>query len=101
MASYARLREEVFLRYGGRCVCCGESDQRFLSVDHTGGGGRKHLREIGSGYLYHWLRKMGFPAAGFQILCHNCNRAKGTASECPHQTDVRAFTDALLNYVHA
>jgi hypothetical protein len=67
-----------------KCACCGETEIKFLSIDHIDGGGLKHLREIGGrGRLPAWIIKNNFPN-GFQILCHNCNFAKGHYGKCPH-----------------
>ena len=70
------------------CACCGYSDIRFLSVDHI--DGRKNLsvkeKKLGSRRLWIYLVKTGLPS-GYQILCHNCNIAKGQEKYCPHQLD--------------
>lgn len=83
-----RLRKEVLRQYGGQCICCGESTEEFLSIDHVRNDGEKHRRELaGAGRsIYAWLRKNGYPKDGrFQLLCHNCNMAKGLYGGCPHQ----------------
>jgi hypothetical protein len=83
-AKHQRLRAEVFVGYGGPvCACCGEDTPEFLEIDHIDGGGTKHRKEIG-GRLYAWLRRNGFPP-GFQVLCANCNVAKGRYGVCPHR----------------
>lgn len=72
--------------YGGtppKCACCGETIYEFLAIDHINGGGNKHRREIGVN-IYGWLVKNSFPG-GFQVLCHNCNLAKGFYGICPHE----------------
>lgn len=82
-----KIRDETVAAYGGKCVCCGESDKIFLAVDHLHGGGGQHRREIGrSGTrFYIWLRDQGYPA-DYQLLCHNCNWAKfRTGDCCPHK----------------
>lgn len=56
------IREQVITAFGGKCQCCGETDHRFLTLDHI--NGRKDK---------------------FQILCFNCNCAKGIYGICPHQ----------------
>jgi len=88
------LRWEVLTRYSDtlfpRCACCGEMTYEFLAIDHINNDGAAHRkslsktgRGLGSG-LYPWLKQHGFPA-GFQVLCHNCNMAKGFYGLCPHQ----------------
>ncbi len=66
------------------CACCGESTEAFLTIDHINGGGHKHRKQIGRHTIYAWLRRNGFPL-GFQVLCMNCNFAKGKLGTCPHQ----------------
>lgn len=69
------------------CACCGEDEINFLSLDHIDGGGtqeRKKLNSRGGNSFFFYLKKLGFPK-GFQVLCHNCNMAKGIYKTCPHQ----------------
>jgi hypothetical protein len=84
---WCRSRRRMVLEfYGGippRCKCCGESEVKFLSIDHINGGGRKHRDSI-KGSVYSWIIKNDFPV-GFQILCHNCNQARGYYGKCPHE----------------
>ncbi|OFY41481.1 MAG: hypothetical protein A2Z69_02305 [Bacteroidetes bacterium RBG_13_44_24] len=84
------LRAEILRHYGSKCACCGETEPKFLALDHINGGGYRHRKNIGQdGHsLYHWIRKNDYPA-GFQLLCHNCNMAKGLYGECPHKTGER------------
>lgn len=80
------IRREVISHYGGRCECCKEAELAFLSIDHVGGGGAKHRKELGmsgGSRFYAWLRRNGYPE-GFRVLCHNCNQATSWARECPH-----------------
>ena len=83
-----RLRLAALVFYGGevpRCGCCGESEVKFLGIDHIEGGGNEHRKEMTQGglHIYLWLRRNGYPE-GFQVLCHNCNLSKGYYGECPH-----------------
>lgn len=78
------LRKRVFSHYGTACACCGESTDEFLCIDHINGGGSAHRRSIGKSNIYRWLEVNNFPE-GFQILCWNCNSAKGLYGICPHQ----------------
>ena len=62
--------------YGGKCVCCGETEIVFLTFDHINGGGNKHRREsyLARKALASWLVKNNYPP-GFRILCFNCHMA--------------------------
>lgn len=82
------LRMQMIAAYGGKCVCCGESEVAFLELDHINGGGRAHRRELGSSSsktMYLWLQKRGWPREGFQLLCANCNQGRQrNGGTCPH-----------------
>lgn len=93
---HGKLRDEVLAAYGGACKCCGETQPKFLHVDHTNNDGAAHRKQLGSGgtRIYTWLRKNGFPQEGFQLLCGNCNWAKGHYGECPHETERRKLQPA-------
>lgn len=83
-----RSKMEVFTHYSKgppTCDCCGEMEFNFLSVDHIGGGGAEHRRQIGGAQaLYSWLRRNGYPP-GYRILCFNCNLSIGFFGTCPHK----------------
>jgi len=77
------------------CNCCGEnSHTEFLAVDHI--TGKKQMDSepelVKLGYssklqslpLHNWIIRHDFPV-GFQILCSNCNMAKGFYGKCPHE----------------
>ena len=77
------------------CPGCGEnSHTEFLALDHI--AGRKQmdseLELVKKGYrssltsyqLHSWVERNNFPE-GFQVLCHNCNSAKGFYGKCPHE----------------
>lgn len=85
--NYQAVRAEVLAAYGGACACCGESTPEFLGIDHIFNDGAEDRKRRGmSGYtLYRHLRRNGFPKDRFQLLCHNCNQAKGYYKICPHQ----------------
>lgn len=70
-----------------KCTCCGETRIEFLTMDHINNDGAEHRRKIGRGnHITYWLRKNGFPE-GFQVLCINCNFAKGHYGYCPHEIE--------------
>ena len=82
----------VLTHYSGvgypSCNCCKESIMDFLTIDHINGGGTKHRKLTGVGtQMYRWLIKNNYPE-GFQVLCFNCNCAKGlngNNNKCPHE----------------
>lgn len=86
-----RIKDAVFAAYGGyKCACCGELEQKFLSLDHISNDGAQFRRSIAgnrtaAGYVtYRWLAKRGFPT-GYQVLCMNCNHGKRmNGGVCPH-----------------
>lgn len=85
-----RYKIAVLEHYGGKppkCACCGEDKIPFLSVDHINGGGSKERKITKRRSNYDWLVKNDFPK-GFQILCMNCNWAKGIYGKCPHKEQV-------------
>jgi hypothetical protein len=68
-----------------KCKCCGEKIIEFLAIDHLNGGGGGERRKHGSGSkFYFYLKKHNYPP-GYQVLCHNCNMAKGFWGVCPHK----------------
>jgi hypothetical protein len=77
------LRIAVFQAYGNRCVCCGESQYQFLSIDHINGNGKYDRKQKGGANWYGYLLK-NHPDH-VQILCYNCNMAKALFGVCPHQ----------------
>ena len=89
---WVKIRNKVLEHYGNKCVCCGETRNHFLTIDHINNNGAKHRREIsvnGDGKnvnINSWLVKNNYPD-GFQILCWNCNCAKGFYGVCPHQEE--------------
>jgi len=80
------VRSEVLEAYGNACQCCGETQPEFLSIDHINNDGAQHRKTIKGPNIYDWLRNQGFPKDNFQILCMNCNFAKGHSADnqCPH-----------------
>jgi predicted restriction endonuclease len=79
-----KWRKEVLAHYGGKCVCCGETTFEFLAMDHIHGGGNKHRKQLKHNDMCRWIMVNDYPD-NFQILCHNCNLAKGYYGQCPHE----------------
>jgi hypothetical protein len=77
----------ALIKYSGNppfCVCCGEKEVRFLTIDHINNDGKNHRKEI-RGQIAVWLKKNNYPQ-GFQTLCFNCNCGKSiNKGICPHK----------------
>jgi hypothetical protein len=83
-----RLKLKVnFIRmYGGKCICCGEDDIRFLSLDHVNNDGNRHREELAAHQIIAKAISTGKPISEYQILCYNCNFGKSTnGGVCPHK----------------
>lgn len=86
-----RIKIEVLTHYSNgtpKCSCqnCPEHTNPhldFLTIDHIGGGGKQHRKQIKETYIYRWLRTNNFPD-GYRVLCINCNFAIGKTGTCPH-----------------
>lgn len=83
-----RIKFETLKHYSGGkpvCNCCGETEIMFLGIDHINGCGAKRRKKEPSGSpIIIFLRARNYPK-GYQVLCHNCNMAKGHFGRCPHE----------------
>lgn len=88
-----KLRLEMISAYGGACTCCGETVAQFLVIDHINNDGytKRAAGEQSGAALYRRLKFLGWPKDEYQLLCMNCNFAKGHFGECPHQAVARDF----------
>ena len=87
--NYPKLRLAALTHYGNgklECVCCGETNQRFLTFDHINNDGKEHRKQKGVGTnLLVWITRNNFPK-GFQTLCFNCNSGRSlNKGICPHK----------------
>ena len=78
-----KLRKKVIEGYGGKCKCCGETQNEFLALDHINGGGTKERKRVHAHTLYSFVIRNNFPPE-YRILCHNCNASLGHYGYCPH-----------------
>lgn len=84
-----KIKKEVVEKYGGVCVCCGECNIAFLTIDHKNNDGKqermenKQAKSSSSWYLK--LRREP-PRKDLQLLCWNCNMAKFQCGICPHES---------------
>jgi hypothetical protein len=82
-----RVKKTVFDHYGNRCVCCGQDQERFLTIGHKNNDGHSDLRcRIRKRSKHHGRRfsgscwhariiKLGFPD-DLELQCWNCNMAR-------------------------
>ena len=90
----AKLKIEMLEAFGWKCQCCGEDHPYFLSLDHINKDGNKHRAEYGNSSNNNLIiadaKREGWPKDRYQLLCMNCNTAKGYYGECPHQNGMLA-----------
>ncbi len=96
-AAELKVKTEAMIHYSNadppRCVCCGETEIMFLSLDHIKDDGYIQKRKDShdgknriAGY-YYWLKRNNYPA-GLQTLCMNCNFGKRlNGGTCPHKAN--------------
>ncbi len=84
-----RNKKLVFDHYGYICVCCGENNTLFLSIDHIDNDASadkwSNGKRITGWLLYAKIIRDGYPD-GYQTLCMNCNWGKRmNEGVCPHK----------------
>ncbi len=76
------LRKAFFDEYGHVCVCCGEDEKIFLTVDHINNDGNISRTK----HIYRQIRDEGYPSSKYQTLCFNCNTGRSiNGGICPHE----------------
>lgn len=99
------LKFEVLAHYADsktpKCVCCGEDELEFLTLDHIKGGGTReraqHQHRSGCA-MYARLKRLAYPS-GYRTLCHNCNASFGQYGYCPHRQQSDQTMNAFLGAV--
>lgn len=95
-----KLKLEFIEEYGGICVCCGESDYRFLTIDHVNDDGHIHRKKFGSRsgsttQVLADLKRQGWPKDNYRILCFNCNLGRShNGGICPHEYTLKLVMNA-------
>ena len=79
-----KIKVKTLNHYGGKCACCGETEIKFLAIDHIDNDGGKDRKRAGASCFYYWIKRNDYPT-NLQVLCHNCNMAKSFYKICPHQ----------------
>ena len=84
-ARYHALKPQAFDKLGNRCACCGETNPKFLTIDHVKNDGAEHRKKIGSSFKI-FLAVLDDTDNRFQILCWNCNCGRALNNGiCPHK----------------
>jgi hypothetical protein len=78
-----KLRNSFLEMYGGRCVCCGETEPTFLTIDHVQGQVGVFKKEASSTAMRKAIKN--YDPTHYRILCMNCNSAVRFGRTCPHQ----------------
>lgn len=88
----AKLRHDMIVAYGGKCKCCGETEYRFLTLDHINQDGaiergyRKNGKHKNNYSVWYRLKRTGWPKKNHQVLCYNCNCGRAFNNGiCPHK----------------
>lgn len=89
-----RRRAEAIELYGGKCMCCGESQRKFLAFDHINNDGSEDPRRSRGGRFrgnawYNYL--LNHHPKDIQLLCYNCNSAKAYHGQCPHREETKVI----------
>lgn len=88
-----KARLDGIKEYGGKCTCCGESNEKFLSLEHLKGRQNDELVPMKAAKAWQRLKTLGWPKDNYTILCFNCNMAKGIYGTCPHKLNIGDSND--------
>jgi hypothetical protein len=81
-----KLWNGLFAIYGQACVCCGDTERAFLTVDHVNDDGHKDQKS-GIRKFHRWLLKQP-KLPEYRILCYNCNSGRyRNGGICPHEQE--------------
>lgn len=82
-----QLRIRFLEMYGNKCVCCGEFHLEFLTIEHKLGqkGIVRHRKQTGRTAYSKAIQE--YRPDLYEVLCWNCNCAKGRYGYCPHQKE--------------
>ena len=82
-AIWRRLRFDVLVKYGRRCMCCGRTPDHGITINVD------HIRPI---KLFPELR---LDPSNLQVLCDACNEGKGNRHICDFRPDRFRTRDVL------
>lgn len=82
-----QTRIELFRVYGNSCQCCGEANERFLTLEHVDGGVTHERERRGPVAIMRDAIRANDPAR-FKILCFNCHMGMhSNGGICPHKAE--------------
>lgn len=84
-----KIRHDMIVCYGGRCACCGESNEAFLTIHHINGNGNQHRKE-GRSKVFEQITQEA-DRSKYLLLCFNCHSAGHTIEGCPHPNGVKLW----------
>lgn len=76
---FEKLHDAAMLALGGKCVTCGETDLRVLTVEHVLGGGKEHSKKVGPRRIYSSIVSGKYNPKELVAMCCSCNMSKGVA----------------------
>jgi hypothetical protein len=80
------VRKKFFEMYGNKCSCCGETELKFLSLDHVQNNGNDLRKKNGKGFGEYVTATKKYGPETYQVLCFNCNLGKNRNNgKCPHK----------------
>jgi hypothetical protein len=82
----AQQKLRLLSALGWKCACCGETMPAFLTLEHK--LGRVEHKGLTSLQIYARAAKEGWPTDKYELLCMNCNFAKGHFGQCPHRLGI-------------
>lgn len=88
------MREAFIAMYGDKCACCGETEIEFLTFEHKMGQ-RGKKRETQYAAYKNALNE--YRPDLYEVLCMNCNHAKGKLGYCPHHPNQTCDQRILVN----
>jgi hypothetical protein len=78
-----RWRKTFLEMYGGKCECCGETIEPFLTIDHI--KGQKGISKKERGIESYRKACAEYRPDLYRIFCMNCNFATRHGNICPHR----------------
>lgn len=86
MKERAQLKIAFLREFNSTCSCCGETDPRFLTLDHVQDDGNTHRETLKEHQIMRQAKSAGWPRERYTCLCFNCNSGRSiNGGVCPHK----------------